>query len=231
MDRGPSQDLSLLWRLIAETGWAHRWSYAAALALMMVVSAMTASVALITGPMFETLFREQSLAPFQRIAGLILIVFILRGLALYGQTVLLARIGNRVVAGLQHRLYDHILAQGMGFHARHGTGDLANRLSQNTNQIRQGLQLIATRLGTDVFSVLSLLGVMLWADWRLTLFALIGLPVILGGIALLVRRVKKQARAEITMQARILAAINETVLGARIIRAFNLQPEMQRRMG
>ncbi|MEM0923783.1 MAG: ABC transporter ATP-binding protein, partial [Pseudomonadota bacterium] len=46
-----------------------------------------------------------------------------------------------------------------------------------------------------------------------------------------VRRVKKQARAEITMQARILAAINETVLGARIIRAFNLQPEMQRRMG
>ncbi|MEL6477396.1 MAG: ABC transporter ATP-binding protein [Pseudomonadota bacterium] len=230
-DRDPPKDLALLWRLIAENGWAHRWGYGAALLLMMIVSGMTAAVALITGPMFETLFQENSLEPFQRIAGLILVVFILRGLALYGQTVLLARIGNRVVADLQRRLYDHILAQGMGFHARHGTGDLANRLSQNTNQIRQGLQLIATRLGTDVFSVLSLLGVMLWADWQLTLYALIGLPVILGGIALLVRRVKKQARAEIAMQARILSAINETVLGARIIRAFNLQPQMQRRMG
>ena len=221
----------LLWRLIAENGWTHRWRYAAALVLMLTVSGMGASVALITGPMFEELFQSQRIEQFQRIAALILVVFIVRGLALYGQAVILAHIGNRVVATLQRRLYDHILAQGMGFHARHGTGDLANRLSQNTTQIRQGLQLIATRLGTDVFSVLSLLGVMIWADWQLTLYALIGLPIILGGVAALVRRVKKQARAEIAMQARILGAVNETVLGARVIRAFNLQPQMRRRMG
>ncbi|MEM7506240.1 MAG: ABC transporter ATP-binding protein [Pseudomonadota bacterium] len=222
---------SLLWRLVAENGWAHRWGYAAALVLMILISAMGAAVALITGPMFEELFQEQRIEQFQKIAVLILVVFGIRGVALYGQTVILARIGNRVVAGLQRRLYDHVLAQGMGFHAEHGAGDLANRLSQNTNAIRQGLQLLATRLGTDVFSVLSLLGVMLWCDWQLTLYALIGLPVIFGGISWLVQRMKKQARAEISMQARVLGAVNETVLGARVIRAFNLQPQMRDRMG
>ncbi|MEM6905195.1 MAG: ABC transporter ATP-binding protein, partial [Pseudomonadota bacterium] len=197
----------------------------------LTISAMGAGIALITGPMFEELFREQRMAQFQEIALLILAVFAIRGLALYGQTVILARIGNEVVATLQERLYDHVLSQGLAFHARHSAGDLANRLSANTRQIRAGLQLIATRLGTDVFSILSYLGVMLWCDWQLTLYALVGLPVIFGGMAWLVQRVKRQAKAEIELQARILGSINETVLGARVIRAFNLQDQMRARMG
>ena len=46
-----------------------------------------------------------------------------------------------------------------------------------------------------------------------------------------VRRVRTQARAEVTLNARILTTISETVQGARIIKAFNLQDHMRRRAG
>ncbi|HUF56011.1 MAG TPA: ABC transporter ATP-binding protein, partial [Thermohalobaculum sp.] len=164
------------------------------------------------------------------VAGWIAAIFIVRGAAMFGQTVLLARIGNRIVAGLQERIYEHVLAQGMGFFATQGSGELATRITHNANAARAALKLLATRLGADLFTVVSLVGVMFYQDWRMTLVALIGLPAVLWGLSVLVARVKKLARSEIRMYARILAAMGETVAGARVIKAFGLERQMRERM-
>ncbi|MEL6218256.1 MAG: ABC transporter ATP-binding protein, partial [Pseudomonadota bacterium] len=166
------------------------------------------------------------------VAGGVALIFIVRGAAMFGQAVILGRVGNRIVAGLQARLYAHMLAEGLVFDGRDDTtGDLATRMTHNAMAARQALQLLATRLGVDLMSVLVLVGVMLWQDWRLTLLALIGLPAILGGTAALVARVKRVARREITLYARIISGMAEAVSGARVIQAFGLETSMANRMG
>jgi len=221
----------LLYRLIIETAWPHRYHYAAAFVLMGVVSGMFAAVALLMRDVFNEVFIARDPAALNWLAWLVLGIFTVRGFAMYGQNVLLARIGNRIVAGLQTRLYDHILAQGLLFHETSGSGDVAVRISQNCQAARMALQTIATRLGVDLMTVIGMIAVMFWNDVVMSLIALVGLPAIFGGVAWLVKRVRRLARAQVTLNARILSIANETVLGARVIRAFNLQEMMRGRAG
>jgi ATP-binding cassette subfamily B protein len=221
---------TLLYRLISETAWQYRWHYAAAIALMIIVAGAAAGVALTVEKVTEEVFAQGRQEFVLLVAVWIAAIFLIRGLAMFGQTALLARIGNRIVAGLQERLYDHVLAQGIGFVSTQGPGELATRITHNANAARQALNLLATRLGVDLLSTLSLMAVMFWQDWRMALIACLGLPPIFGGLALIVARVKRLARAEVRMYARILGAMAETISGARIIKAFGLEDAMRRRM-
>lgn len=225
---GPDQ-ARLLYRLIIETAWPFRWHYAVALVLMLIVSAMYAAIFMLMEDVFNDAFIEKSPEALQWLALLVLVIFSVRGAAMYGHTVILARVGNRIVAGLQKRLYDHVLAQGMVFHEEHRTGDLSVRITQNCQAARMALQTLATRLGGDLTTVIGLVAVLFWIDLTMSLIALIGAPVIFGAVAALVRRVRNLARAEVTLNARILGSITETVLGARVVKAFNLQPMMRDR--
>lgn len=226
------QRTGLLWRLLRDSAWEHRWSYAAALALMAVVAGMGGAIALTVETVTGEVFFERQADMLPAIAGWVAVVFVLRGLAMYGQSVILNRVGNRIVAGLQTRVYAHLLAQGLVLRGEgEGTGDLATRMTHNALAARQALQLLATRLGVDLMSVLVFVGIMVWQDWRLALVALVGLPAILGGVSALVARVKRVARREVTLHGRIVAATAESVAGARVIGAFGLEPAMRARMG
>ncbi|MGF1501527.1 MAG: ABC transporter ATP-binding protein [Paracoccaceae bacterium] len=228
---GPDRVAPPLVRLLRETAWTHRRAYAAALALMAIVAAMGGAVALAVEQVTDEVFFNRNAELLGPIAGGVALVFLVRGAAMYGQTVILQRVGNRIVAELQSRLHSHVLAQGLAFHATTDSGDLATRMSHNALAARQALHLLATRLGVDLLSVLVLAGVMLYQDWQMTLVVLLGLPPILGGVAALVGRVRRAARAEIVLYSRIMALMTETATGARVIKAFGLEPIMAARMG
>ena len=224
------QRAGLLFRLVSENAWVHRRGYAAALLLMALVAATGGAVALVMERVMDDVFIARRPAMVAAIAAWVLAIFLVRGAAAYGQTVLLGRIGNRIVARLQARIHDHVLAQGMGFHASVGTGELTSRITVNCAAARQALDLVATRLGADLLAVAVLAGVMLWQDLTMALIALVGLPAVLGGVAALVRRVRKLSRDEVALQARVAGVMAETISGARIIKAFRLEQAMRGRM-
>jgi ATP-binding cassette subfamily B protein len=197
---------------------------------MALVAATGGAVALIMEYVLDDVFIQRRPGMVGVIAAWVLAIFLVRGAAAYGQTVLLGRIGNRIVARLQARIHDHVLVQGMGFHAREGTGELTTRITHNCTAARQALDLVATRLGADLFSVVVLVAVMLWQDLTMSLIALIGLPAVLGGVSALVRRVRKLSRDEVILQARVIGVLSETIQGARIVKAFQLEDTMHARM-
>ena len=219
----------ILYRLIGETAWPFRYHYALAFVLMAIVSGMFAAVALLMRDVFNEIFIAQDPEALRWIAVLVLIILTTRGLAMYGQAVILARISNRIIADLQSRLYAHIVGQGLIFHTEQSTGDLAMRLTGNCQSASLVLQTLATRLGVDLMSVIGLVAVMFWNDVTMSLIALIGLPAVFGGVAWLIKRVKRLAREQVHLSARILNIANETTLGMRVIRAFNLQDMMRER--
>lgn len=219
----------LLYRLIVEHGWPLRWWYAAALLLMMTSSAMFAAVALMMKDVFNDVFIAEDPAALQWLAGVLLAIFLIRGAAMFGSGVILARIGNLTVARLQSQLYDHIVRQGLAFHEDNRSGDMAVRIGQNCNAARQALNTLAVRVGMDLTSVIAFVAVMLWNDVTMSVIALFGAPLVFGGVAALVRRVKKLARAEITLTGQILTVMSETITGARVVKAFNLESHMRGR--
>ncbi len=130
---------ALLVRLVSENAWTYRWHYAAAVLMMLLVAGTASAIALMIEQVTDEVFFERRAEYVPVVAGWVAVVFIARGAAMFGQTVLLARIGNRIVAGLQERIYEHVLTQGMGFYAMQGAGELATRITHNANAARAAL--------------------------------------------------------------------------------------------
>jgi len=164
------------------------------------------------------------------LAVIIVVIFVIKGLATYAYRVILARVGNGIVAGIQKRLYEHLLSQDLAFHQRMGAGELVTHMSTNAGAVRGALDLVIKSVGRDLLTVFALLAVMFIKDPLISLITLVIGPIAILGISYLVRRVRKVAKAQFGYLAEIVAGMQETALGIRVIKAFNLEGQMTERM-
>ena len=217
-------DLLILKRLIAENFRIYAWQYAIALGLMFLVAGATGFSAWIMRDLINDVFIARNEAMMMAICFSVIVIYIVKGAASYGQEVLLARIGNKIIAHTQNRIYNALLKQDMAFFQENGSSDLITRITHNARAASAALNLIATSLGRDLFTVISLLVVMLTQDSVLTAIALIGVPLLVGVVTRLLARMRNLFGREVETVAEILAAMQETLHGIRVIRSFSLEP-------
>ena len=108
----PDGSVALVGRLLSETGRRYAGRYAIAFIFMAMVAASMAATAWIMGDVVDGIFVDQNEHLLFYLSGAILVISICRGVGAYGSMVLLARIGNSVVAGVQKRLFNHLLNLG-----------------------------------------------------------------------------------------------------------------------
>ncbi|TVQ54634.1 MAG: ABC transporter ATP-binding protein [Rhodobacteraceae bacterium] len=220
----------LLLRLLAENGRAHWRGYALALALMAVAAGATALSAWIMRDVINEIFVARRRDMVVLIAAGVAAIFTVKGAATYGQQRILSRIGNRIVADVQMRLFDHVQRQRVDFFDQYAFGDVATRIGNNARSARLAIDLVATSLGRDLLSVIALSLVMVVQNPKLSIIALLVAPPAVLGVGRLVRRVKKIARQEFQSLTEVLGTVKETAQGARVIRAFGLEGLMRARM-
>jgi subfamily B ATP-binding cassette protein MsbA len=220
----------VLRRLVVEQGRAHISGYALAFVFMALVAASTTYSAyllkhIINGLMIERDFKALRILAFT-VAGL----YLLKGFATFGQIVTLSRIGNRIIAAVQERLFDRLMDQNVSFFHERRSSEFMSRLTLAANGARDVLQALITSIGRDALTVVGLIIVMLIQDPMLTVIALAGLPVIGVTLGKLIKRVRKYVLRSFHGVTRILDIMLEAAQGVRIVKSFNLEAMMRRRM-
>ena len=157
-------------------------------------------------------------------------LFVLRGAATYGSQVILARIGNRIVATAQRRVFDRLLSQGLIFFQDRHSSEFIARLAIAANGVRDTLQVLVQSAARDALTVVCMASVMVYQDPIVAVGALCVLPPLTYFIGRILRRVRKFARRSYQSSTEIMQTMAETVLGARIVKAFGLEAEMRARM-
>jgi len=223
-------DFGVLKRLVAENMRVFLPRYAIAIFCMALVAAATGFSAWIMRDLINKVFIDRDARMMLLICGSVALIYIVKGLASYGQEVILARIGNAIVASTQRKIFNALLAQDVPFFQNSPSSDLVTRITYNAQAASSALNLIATSLGRDLLTVAGLLFVMLSQDVVLTGIALIGLPVLFGVITQLLRRVRTLFGNEVRSVAATVATIQETIHGIRVIKAFRLEDTMRQRM-
>ncbi len=223
-------DFGVLKRLVAENMRIFLPRYAIAIFCMALVAAATGFSAWIMRDLINKVFIDRDARVMFLICGSVALIYIVKGLASYGQEVILARIGNAIVASTQRKIFNALLAQDVPFFQNSPSSDLVTRITYNAQAASSALNLIATSLGRDLLTVVGLLFVMLSQDVVLTGIALIGLPVLFGVITQLLRRVRTLFGNEVRSVAATVATIQETIHGIRVIKAFRLEDAMRQRM-
>ncbi len=235
LNRKLSRDLEedswpLIRRLVNESFPIYARRYGFAFILMAIVAAMTAFSAYIMRDVVNGVVVDQDVAKTRMIAGVVMLIFLVKGLASFGQAVILSRIGNAIVAQQQRRMYNTVLAHGLEFFSTHPSSLLVTQMSHNAQAARMVLNLLVTSIGRDFLTLLGLIGVMVWMQPTMSLIAVTVAPIAIIGIVSLVRKVRKIAKAEFLSLAKIIQVMQETVLGIRVVKAFNMEERMRGRM-
>ena len=221
---------ALVRRLLVDEALAYWPRYAVAFLLMGVAAAGMALSAYLLGTMTNEAYVGRNFRGIVVIGLVAIVIFAAKGLATYGATVMLSRIGNRIVANNQRRMFDKLLRQNMDFFADRHSSEFIARLTTGANAVSQVINLLITAIGRDLMSVVGLTIVMVTQDPTMSLFGLVVVPPAFLVLRKLVRRVRGIARTQFTGGTRIIETMQEALQGMRMVKAFSLEDEMRRRL-
>ena len=220
----------LIWRLVRENFRKNALGYAIATAAMVAVAATTALSAWIIKDVADEFFLSKDIGRIYMIAGFVAVIFVVKGAAVFVQSYVLSKVGNGIVAEQQRRMYDRVLRHGIEFYHSVPLGDLITRITHNAQAVRDVLNLLVTSAVRDLLTLIGLVAVMVIQQPLLSLVALVVAPASIYGVTLLVRKVRQLAEKEFLSLAQMVQVMQETVVGVRIVKAFNLEGLMRRRM-
>jgi ABC-type multidrug transport system, ATPase and permease components len=220
---------SIIARIIRENGRDYLGDYAIAIVCLVVVALTTAFTAWIMEDVINEAFAKKNASVLWVICIAILAAFVLRGIATYGQSVILSKIGNNLVARYQRRLVDHLMALNVSWYSSTRSAQIAAQISQNVIGIRDIMNLTVTSFARDLITLIALVGVMVTKDPLLSLIALVLAPPVLISLRYISKRLRSATRQMIDLNSRVLGAMQETVQGITIVKAFTMEKEIAAR--
>jgi ABC-type multidrug transport system fused ATPase/permease subunit len=219
----------LLRRLVPYFG-PYRWRTAATVALMLVVTAAGLAAPALAQLGIDGGIREGDKAVLALAVGLFVVAGAVGWLAGLGQSYLASWVGERVLLDIREDTFRHLMDLELGYHERTPTGRSVSRL---TSDIEALLQLVTDGVTSLVVNGLTLVGVvviLLAYDWRLALLAFaIFPPLALATAAFRVYSARRYRRVRERV-ADVLATLQESLSGIRVVQGFGRQDSTTRRL-
>ncbi len=154
---------------------------------------------------------------------LILAVVLLKNLFLYLQGFYMAYVQQAVVRHFRNTLFDKYLRLSLDYFQSRRTGHVMSRVTNDVVVLNESIDLGFNRLITDSLFTIMLFGFLLILSWKLTLLAMIVLPVIFGFIWFIGRKLRKYSERSQERMADVTSVLEESVNNARIVKAFSME--------
>lgn len=207
----------------------HTPRFILAMLCMAVVGAATAAAAYLVKPAMDDIFLDRNEGMLILIPLAVIALYLLKGLCNYGQTVLMSHIGFRIVTDLRNDLYRHILRQPLSFFTKHPTGILISRVTNDVTYLQGAVSEAVTSLLKDSFTLVGLVFVIFWRDWKLAIIASLVFPLAVWPIAQFGRRMRRIAAESQVSMGDLISLLQETITGNRIVKAFGMEEHENRR--
>ena len=220
----------LIKRLLTEYATQHIRLYVLAGVMMMVGAACMAASAYLIGDMINQAYVNRNFPAILALSIATTILYTVRGAATYGQAVLMSRIGTRIVADNQRRVFEKLLNEGLGYFADRHSSEFIARLTTGANSAAGVINLLITAVGRDLASLIGLVAVMVVQNPALSLVSFVILPPALLVLRKLIRRLRTVARTQFDYATRTMETVQETVQGMPTVKAFTLEGVMRERL-
>ena len=158
------------------------------------------------------------------LVALIPAVVLLRGLFSYLNIYFLQWVGIRAITNLRIRLFEHLMNLSAGFFNRSNSGDLISRIANDTYTLQGVISNATSVIVKEPATLVFTLAFLLLNNWKLTLLALVVLPLCIIPIAVFGRKARRSAGNMQTHMAELTGVMSESFTGNRIIKAYNLEP-------
>ena len=221
---------ALIHRLLTEQALGQWKRYAVAFTLMGISAGATALCAYLIGNVINAAYVDKNLPGIIALALVTAALFAIKGITSYAHAVMLSRIGNRIVAQNQRRMFEALIAQNIAFFSDRHSSEFMARLTTGAAAASQVINLLVTAFGRDLLSLIGLVAVMVIQDPVMSLFSFVVAPPAFLILRKMIRRIYGIARNQFTGNVRILETLQETLNGIRVVKAYTLEDMMRERL-
>jgi ATP-binding cassette, subfamily B, bacterial len=148
------------------------------------------------------------------------LVYILQGIAQYGQHTAMARAAVAITLDLRQRVYAHLLRLGPEYFAKVQIGDLSYRLTEDIDRVGEIISNMLHQFMPSILQLIVVLIGMVYLNWRLTIAVFIIAPLIAFLVSWFGDKVQVQSRRSQNQIANLASAVNEDFTGIRLVQAF-----------
>ena len=213
----------LIRRLIRDNVRPYFGRIGIAMIFMAIVGGATAFSALLMKNIVDDVFIAKDEAMLWLVGGAILITFIAKGVANYIQATLMSHVGLRVIADCQNRLYAHLAHMDLAFFHNTPTGTLLSRFTIDISAMRAVVSSVLTSLGKDLISLIGLVAVMFYRDWKLAAISFLIFIVAVYPIIRLGRRTRKVTANTQQETGLLTTLLEQTIQGIRVVKSYGME--------
>ena len=215
----------ILQRIFREYVKKHIKRILIALTLSIIVAGSTAGIAWLLDPAVKKIFIEQNRIFSWSIPILIIIAFCSKGLSLYFARINIIRVGEEVAGALQKKIAYNILSSDIQTLDNKHSGKYISNIMYDTHNVQNLVSTGVLNLMKDSFSVIALVSLMFYQNWKLALFAILMMP-LAGGLAKsLGKRMGKATSKAGISSGNLVSFLSEILKGSKMIRIYQRENE------
>jgi subfamily B ATP-binding cassette protein MsbA len=202
-----------------------------AMLAMIIVAAFNAAQAYMVKPLLDKIFYAKNEEWLVILPLALLAVFLVKGIFYFLYSYLLEWVGQCVIKDLRNGLYGHLNDLSMSFFHKNSTGELISRIMNDVSMLQGSVAHALIHLLRDFFTVIGLLGVIFYMDWRMALVSLIFIPMAAVPIVVFGKKFRRISTNYQQGMGEASNMLNETIRGARIVKAFCMEKQEKKLFG
>ncbi|MBI2553937.1 MAG: ABC transporter permease, partial [Candidatus Rokubacteria bacterium] len=197
--------------------------------LALVVAAMDGAIAWLVKPAMDDIFLKRDLLMLRLIPLALLAAYLVKAASRYGQSYLMAAVGERVIAKIRRSLYAHIQGMPLSFFSDLHSAELMSRITNDVNRLARLSSTVMVMAIRQVFTIVALLGVMILREWVLALIAVAVFPFVGVAVRAIGRKLYKINKRSQEKIAELNVVLQEVFAGTKIVKAFGREAHEQER--
>ncbi|HYB70664.1 MAG TPA: ABC transporter transmembrane domain-containing protein, partial [Candidatus Bathyarchaeia archaeon] len=198
-------------------------------ALALMVSGAEAFIAWLVKPAMDGIFLRRDEAMLKLVPLLLLGAYVAKGIGRFGQSYLMAAVGERVIARIRRELYAHIHRMPLSFFGSLHSAELMSRVVTDVNRLGRLASTVLVMTVRHVGTIAALLAVMFLREWVLAVIAIAVFPAVgltVRAIGRKLYRINRRAQQKI---AELNVVLQESFTGTKIVKAFGRERLEQER--
>ena len=215
----------ILKRLFNEYVKIHLKKILIALVLSIIVAGSTSGIAWLLDPAVKKIFIDQDRTFAWVIPILIIIAFTSKGLSLYLARINIIRVGEEVAGQLKKKIANNILLSDIQTLENRHSGKYISNIMFDAHQVQNLVSTGVLNLMKDSFSVIALVSLMFYQNWKLALFAILMMPLAAGLAKSLGKRIGKATGKAGESSGRLVAFLSEILKGSKMIRIYQKEKD------
>ncbi|HLB05283.1 MAG TPA: ABC transporter transmembrane domain-containing protein [Thermodesulfobacteriota bacterium] len=188
----------------------------------MMTGLSDAALAYLVKPILNDVFIKTDMRMLRFVCVALVGLYLLKGIFRYAQAYLMKYIGQRVIMDIRNRMYEQYQRLSLDYFTANQTGAMMSRITNDINSMQQTLP-VAVDLIRQPFTLIGLIAVAFYQEWRLTFFALLFMPLMAIPFVKFGKRLRRYSKKGQEKMGDISSILQETISGIRVTKAFGME--------